>query len=229
VPLRYGGWLRHFTASAPRHPVPVIAGVIRLKDLNRRFTIRTLLLLTALLAVVFGAWNWLRSQDTNQPVDRFQWNESSNGIAKQLHTLGWRYSGEIRGIGTCVVLHHHRPQHEIYGQTGGYEVAIQLPKDVASGDEFTLIPVPPDRQGEAQPNKRRYTLMLPGEFTAHTFGDHMGSLVAKSEIRKSKITVKAMNDDHVVIHAEIDVTIPEFYNLKLDRDFTLKRIPQDGG
>jgi hypothetical protein len=32
VPLRYGGWLRHFTASAPRHPVPVIAGVTRLND-----------------------------------------------------------------------------------------------------------------------------------------------------------------------------------------------------
>jgi hypothetical protein len=31
VPLRYGDWLRHFTASAPRHPVPVIAGVRRLE------------------------------------------------------------------------------------------------------------------------------------------------------------------------------------------------------
>jgi hypothetical protein len=207
----------------------LIVDVIRRKDLNTRFTIRTLLLFTALLAAVFGAWNWLSSRDTNLPVDRFQWNESSNGIAKQTHNLGWRYAGEIRGIGTCIVLHHHRPQHEVYGQTGGYEVAIQLPKDVAAGDEYVVIPVPPDRQGEAQPLRRRYTLMLPGEFTAHTFGDHMGSLVARSEIRKSKITVKTITTDRVVIRAEIDVTIPEFYGLKLDRDFILNRIPQDGG
>lgn len=71
--------------------------------------------------------------------------------------------------------------------------------------------------------------MLPGEFTAYTFGDHMGAMVAKSEIRKSKITIKTMSGDHVLLHAEIDVTIPEFYDLKLDRDFTLKRIPKDGG
>lgn len=201
--------------------------VIRLNDLSARFTIRSLLLLAAFSAVIFGAWNWLRSQDTNQPVDRFQWNERSNGIAAQRWQHGWRLAGQIRGLGNCVVLHHHRPQHEIYGYNGGYEVVIQLPKDVAAGDEFALLPVPPDRKGESHPHDFHYTLMLPGEFTAHTFGDHAGSLVAESEIRASTVTVKTMTADRVVIHAEIDLTIPQFYDLKLDRDFTLKRIPLD--
>ncbi|MCC9656727.1 hypothetical protein [Rhodopirellula halodulae] len=97
------------------------------------------------------------------------------------------------------------------------------------GDKITLSPVPPDRQGESHPHDMRYTLMLPGEFTAYTFGDHIGSLVANSEIHSSTVNIKAMTADRVVLHADIDVTIPEFYDLKLDRDFTLKRIPQDGG
>ena len=162
-------------------------------------------------------------------MDRFQWNEWSNGVAVQRRDFGWRYAGEICGIGSCIVLHHSKPQHEIYGQEGGYEVVFQLPKDVAPGDEFVFRPIPPDRQGEGQPHDRRFTLMLPREFTAYTFGDHMGSLIEKSEIRESKITVKTMTDDRVMIHAQIDVTIPEFHDLKLDRDFALKRIPQDGG
>lgn len=71
--------------------------------------------------------------------------------------------------------------------------------------------------------------MLPGEFTAETFGDHFGSIVARSEIRASTITIKEIGADYVVLHAHIDVTIPEFYDLKLDRDFTTRRVPQDGG
>lgn len=175
------------------------------------------------------AWISLRSQDKSQSADRFDWNEYSNGVAVQRRDHGWRYAGEIFGVGTCVVLHHHEPHHKIYGQQGGYQIVFQLPKDVAVGDEFVLIPVPPVRQGEAQPHDKRYTLMLPGEFIAYTFGDHMGAMVAKSEIRKSKVIIKTMTNERVLIHAEIEVTIPEFYDLKIDRDFTLKRIPEDGG
>ncbi|TWT91346.1 hypothetical protein Pla100_51940 [Neorhodopirellula pilleata] len=35
-----------------------------------------------------------------------------------------------------------------------------------------------------------------------------------------------MTPDRLVIHAEIDVTIPPFYNLKLDRDSTLRAYPK---
>lgn len=199
------------------------------KKLNARFSIRTLLLFAAFSAAVFCAWNWFSLRDANQSDDRFHWNERSNGIAAQRWEHGWQYAGEIRGLGSCIVLHHKRPQHATYGQHGGYEVVIQLPKDVVSGDKFTLSPVPPDRKGESHPHDMRYTLMLPGEFTVYTFGDHIGSLVAKSEIHASTIIVKSMTVDRVVLHADIDVTIPEFYDLKLDREFTLKRIPQDGG
>ncbi|WP_186775329.1 hypothetical protein [Rubripirellula tenax] len=197
--------------------------------MSSRFTIRTLLLFAAFSAVTFGAWKWLRPQDPNQAVDRFLWNDRSNGIATQRWDFGWQYAGDIRGNGSCIVLHHYRPEHEVYGQHGGFEVVIQLPKDAAVGDQFALFPIPPDRKGEAQPHDRRYTLMLPGEFTVRTFGDHMGSLVAESEIRKSTVTLKTMSVDRVLIHVEVDVTIPEFYDINLDQDFTLKRNSKNDG
>jgi hypothetical protein len=95
---------------------------------------------------------------------------------------------------------------------------------IAVGDRVVLSSVPPDRQGEPQSHNRRYTLMLPGEFTASTFGDHFGHVVARSEIRASTIAAKEMTDDQVTVHAQIDATTPEFYDLKLDRDFILRRI-----
>ncbi len=189
-----------------------------------RFSIRTLFVLITFAAAILAARHWFGSHDTNRAVDRFRWHEHANGIATQRWEHGWEYAGEIRGLGSCIVLHHFQPEHERYGQNGGYKVAIQLPAKVAIGDRVVLSPVPPARPGEPQPHDRRYTLMLPGEFTASTFGDHFGCMVARSKIHASAITVKEMTDDHVIVHAQIDVTIPEFYDLKLDRDFVLRRV-----
>jgi hypothetical protein len=205
-----------------------------------KFRIRTLLVLAIIVALACVGAKWyaerpsvLQSsgiiQNGNPPVDRFQWNEGTVGIATQRWEFGWRYAGQIPELGTCIVLKHIQPEHERYGQSGGYEVAIQLPLDVKVGDRFTLSPVPIDRKGEPQSHDRRYTLMLPGEFTAETFGDHVGYIEARSEIRASTITIKEIAADYAVLHAHIDVTIPEFRDLKLDRDFTTRRVLRNGG
>jgi len=52
----------------------------------------------------------------------------------------------------------------------------------------------------------------------------MGSIVARSKIRASTITLKEIATEYVVLHADIEVTIPEFRSLKLDRDSTISRV-----
>lgn len=204
-----------------------------MKNLNARFAFRTILVLVAIGAVVsivaafFAVWRLPARQDDNRPVDRFYWHDYSNGVAKQRRDSGWQYQGEINGSGSCVVLHHSQPQHEKHGQHGGYVLTFQLPMDVVEGNQLTLTPVPATRSGELHPYDRRFTLMLPHEFTVTTFGDHFGSITARSEIRESFVTVKQMTQEHVILHVQIDVSIPEFYDLKLDRDFTVQRVPPE--
>lgn len=204
-----------------------------MKNLNTRFVVRTLLVLVAITAVAgifaafFTVYRLPARQDDNRAVDRFFWHDYSNGVAKQRRDSGWQYQGQINGLGSCVVLHHSQSQHEKYGQNGGYVVAFQLPLDVVEGDQLTLSPVPATRSGELHPHDRRFTLMLPHEFTVTTFGDHFGSITARSDIRESFITVKQMTQKHVILHVQIEVSIPEFYDLKLDRDFTIQRVAPD--
>ncbi|EMI22708.1 membrane protein [Rhodopirellula maiorica SM1] len=202
----------------------------RLKNLNTRFAIRTILILVTIAAVVaafFAARHLPARQDDNSAVNRFYWHDYSNGVAKQRRESGWEYQGKINGLGSCVVLHHSNSEHEKYGQHGGYAVAFQLPLDVVEGDQLTLLPIPATRSGELHPHDRRFTLMLPNEFTATTFGDHFGSITAGSDIRESSVAVKKMTNEHVILHVQIDVSIPEYYDLKLDRDFTIRRVPSD--
>ncbi|MGV3483789.1 MAG: hypothetical protein ACO1RT_05180 [Planctomycetaceae bacterium] len=195
-----------------------------------QFAIRGLLVAIAVFAIGLAVWRSLANHDEDKISNHLRWHDYATGVAIQIGHNGWHHCGTItHGMGVCVVLKHFGKRSKAYNEPESYELSFQIPPNPTVGDRYNFAPVPTSRPGEVHPKNRRFTLLLPGEFTARqVHGDIIGQATLVPKAREPELTIKSLGEDYVVLHLKLDVPIRGSYDLEIDRDYTVLRVLPDG-
>ncbi|MEM8672166.1 MAG: hypothetical protein AAGG48_31920 [Planctomycetota bacterium] len=193
--------------------------------MHLKYSIRTLLFVALIAALGFVLYQRTIGRDPIRRTNSSTWFDHGIGVAERVHTGAWDHHDVIWGPGSHLTLDQSAFDTRTFDGGSSLRASFQMPQDASPGDIFDFAPIPVGRVSVTIPSEYSdtYTFMLPGEFTAFQFGNPFMDWMPSTSESTARVRILAMTDDVVRVHVTMHAVLPDFMDLDLDREFTIKR------
>jgi hypothetical protein len=207
-------------------PCPLMATVTRLKCM---ITTLRVLVVAMLPATLCGCDASTSTQaPTVARTDEVHWYDFSIGVVDRHYEGGVGHHGRVTGDGSYVTI---RDGEDSLDTTGGwyYQLGLQLPLDVATGDVIFLTPASPDRHFERVGDFYNVGFLKPSEFVAFRYGSPTGAFMACGDPESfATVRINHIDRERVAFHLTLHASIPIVHgvdvgDIDIDTDYEMPR------
>ncbi len=190
--------------------------------MNFKFPIRTLLaglLISTTVLLVYQRRNLV------VPTARYkvQWFEKTMGVVvREPGVMTWQHHDACHGSGAYLILEpYNTGQREVPIQDDIF-LTFQFPELYNTKEIINFKPIPYDKTSVTFPGKHdlKYSVMVPGEFTARQYVDGM----TDKHDSTARITILDMNHETIHLHIVVNANIQRSHRkIDLNQTFIIRR------